>query len=82
MSEEVTEAANTAICAAARTRSADCVDLNRWFDVEASDPTRLLAADGDHPNAAGVDVVAAALMTATLHSRRDPPSSPTHRRPR
>lgn len=63
-SEEVTEAADRAICAAADRHDASCVDLNRWFDDEAADPARLLAADGDHPNTAGIDVIAAALLAA------------------
>lgn len=64
-SEQVTEAANRVICSAATRQQATCVDLDRWFDDEGSDPTRLLAADGDHPNAAGVDVIVTALLAAT-----------------
>jgi lysophospholipase L1-like esterase len=64
-SEQVTQAADQAICVAADSHQGRCIDLTRWFDDEAADHTRLLAADGDHPNAAGVDVIANALLAAT-----------------
>lgn len=64
-SEQVTRAANQAICAAADSHEARCVQLDRSFDDEADDHTELLAPDGDHPNAAGVSVIADALLAAT-----------------
>lgn len=78
-SEDVTEAANRAICAAASKHAAYCVDLNRWFDDEAPDPTTLLAADGDHPNAAGVEAITTALLAATARPPAQPARDP-HKR--
>ena len=69
-SEDVTRAADTQICRAAREHHDRCVDLVRPFKGAFSgsgqnDPTPLLAADGDHPNAAGVGVIVQALMAST-----------------
>lgn len=67
-SDGVTKAANAAICRDAAAASATCVDLYTPFvgtDGQRN-PTSLLADDGDHPNAAGHAVVAAALLKATL----------------
>lgn len=65
-SDEVTRALNVSICNAARSAGATCVDLYAPFKGDGSkDPTSLLAADGDHPNAAGNDVISAALLAAT-----------------
>ncbi|MGY2875048.1 lysophospholipase L1-like esterase [Marmoricola sp. URHA0025 HA25] len=65
-SVRVTDAANAAICRAARTSGARCVDLVRPFKGSGGrDPTPLLADDGDHPNAVGMKVIVAALMKAT-----------------
>jgi lysophospholipase L1-like esterase len=64
-SSRVTDAANDAICRAARTEGAVCVDLLAPFKGSGRDPTSLLADDGDHPNAAGVRVIVGALMRAT-----------------
>jgi len=65
-SVRVTDATNAAICRAARSAGATCVDLLRPFKGSGGrDPTPLLAADGDHPNAAGVRVIVAALVKAT-----------------
>ena len=66
-SDGVTKAANAAICRDAAAASATCVDLYTPFvgtDGQRN-PTSLLADDGDHPNAAGHAVVAAALLKAT-----------------
>jgi lysophospholipase L1-like esterase len=64
-SSRVTAAANDAICRAARAQGAVCVDLLAPFKGSGRDPTPLLADDGDHPNAAGVQVIVHALMRAT-----------------
>lgn len=62
----VTDAANAAICRAARATGAVCVDLVAPFRAAGhGDPTPLLADDGDHPDAAGMKVIVAALMQAT-----------------
>lgn len=76
-SQEVTAAANRAICQAATSGSAHCVDLTAAFRVGAAgDPTSLLADDGDHPNAAGVRVIARALVAATPGISSPPAPSP------
>jgi lysophospholipase L1-like esterase len=64
-SADVTAAANRQICAAARTAGDTCVDLVPVFKPGGDDPTPLLAADGDHPNAAGVQAIVRALLAAT-----------------
>jgi lysophospholipase L1-like esterase len=65
-STKVTTAANTAICRAAQSAQATCVDLFVPFKgLGERDPTSLLADDGDHPNAAGTRVIVQALMGAT-----------------
>ncbi|WP_182561289.1 SGNH/GDSL hydrolase family protein [Microlunatus kandeliicorticis] len=61
-SDAITRAANTAICDAAASNSATCVDLYGPFKGDGSqDPTDLLADDGDHPNAAGTKLIAQVL---------------------
>lgn len=65
-SDELTRALNSAICTVARDSGVTCVDLYAPFKGDGSlNPTTLLAADGDHPNAAGNRVISAALMAAT-----------------
>ncbi|GAB3667778.1 hypothetical protein GCM10027596_37300 [Nocardioides korecus] len=67
-SEDVTDAANREICAAAVGHGDTCVDLLHPFKGTAAHPvdvTPLLAADGDHPDAAGVAVIVKALLAAT-----------------
>jgi lysophospholipase L1-like esterase len=66
-SDGVTKLANTAICRAAVAASDTCVDLYEPFEGSdgTQNPTNLLAADGDHPNAAGHDLIARALLAAT-----------------
>jgi lysophospholipase L1-like esterase len=62
MVERATARAIEAICAAARTGSVACIDLYRPFKGSGDrDPTRYLAADRDHPNAAGHALIAATL---------------------
>jgi lysophospholipase L1-like esterase len=69
-SDEITRALNSRICAAARGASAICVDLYAPFKGNGTqNPTRFLAGDGDHPNAAGYKLITSALLEAT------PPSS-------
>lgn len=64
-SRSVTREANTAIAATAAAAGATYVDLAAAFTAAAgSDPTGLLADDGDHPNAAGVAVIVRANLTA------------------
>ena len=65
-SDELTRALNNTICTVARNAGATCVDLYAPFKGDGSrNPTALLAADGDHPNAAGNNLISAALMAAT-----------------
>ncbi|PRZ43993.1 lysophospholipase L1-like esterase [Antricoccus suffuscus] len=64
-SDAVTRQANTALCSAADLAGAVCVDLYSAFKgTGEKDPTRLLASDGDHPNAAGSKMITAALLAA------------------
>lgn len=64
-SDQVTRRANVAICQAAARATATCVDLYQPFKADGGkDPTRLLADDGDHPNAAGTAVIAGAVTAA------------------
>lgn len=63
--DEVTLAANKAICDASRRNGVACVDVDAAFVAQGADPTPLLADDGDHPNAAGTAVIAKALLAAT-----------------
>jgi len=64
-STSLTVADNAMIASVARARSARYVDLYRAFRGNGSvDDTRLLASDGDHPNAAGHRVIAAAVVAA------------------
>lgn len=66
-SDKVTLSANRAICATARIFGDTCVDLYTPFlSAEGNrNPTPLLSSDGDHPNAAGHQVIARALLAAT-----------------
>ena len=65
-SAEVTAAANAAIAQAVAAQRDTLVDLSEPFKGRSGlgDPTDLLADDGDHPNAAGVTVIATALGLA------------------
>jgi lysophospholipase L1-like esterase len=64
-SDRLTLAADDAICGGSRSAGARCVDLYSAFKGNGSDdPTRLLAGDGDHPNAAGHRVIARVLLLA------------------
>jgi lysophospholipase L1-like esterase len=65
-SDALTRAESTQICNAARRASATCVSLYAPFKGNGSvNPTSLLAADGDHPNAAGHQLIASTLLAAT-----------------
>ena len=65
-SDELTRALNARICAAAHGAGAICVDLYAPFKGNGSqNPTKLLAGDGDHPNAAGYRVISSTLLAAT-----------------
>ncbi|SDO76033.1 Lysophospholipase L1 [Pedococcus dokdonensis] len=66
-SDTVTVAANRAICSAARAAGDTCVDLYEPFlSADGSrNPTALLSADGDHPDAAGHALIARTLLAAT-----------------
>ena len=65
-SDQLSRALNTALCGAARRGGATCVDLYTPFKGDGSrNPTPLLAADGDHPNAAGHRLIAGALLAAS-----------------
>ena len=65
-SDELTRAVNRRICSVARNAGALCVDLYAPFKGDGSrNPTALLAADGDHPNAAGNQLIASTLLAAT-----------------
>lgn len=65
-SAAVTASANGAICRAAAANGARCIDTVAPFKGDGSgDPTRLLAPDGDHPDAAGVRRIVSALLEDT-----------------
>lgn len=65
-SDAVTRAESTQICQGAQLAGATCVSLYSAFKGNGSvDPTSLLAPDGDHPNAAGHQVIASTLLAAT-----------------
>lgn len=68
-SDMLTRAANAQICGAALRAGATCVDLYSPFKGDGSkNPTSRLAADGDHPNAAGHQLIASVLLANTpLH---------------
>ena len=64
-SDQVTRAANAAICATASQRGATCVDLYTPFKGDGSDnATGLLASDGDHPDADGTAAISRAVLAA------------------
>jgi lysophospholipase L1-like esterase len=65
-SDELTRALNSRICAAAHGAGAICVDLYAPFKGNGSqNPTKFLAGDGDHPNAAGYRLITSTLLAAT-----------------
>jgi lysophospholipase L1-like esterase len=65
-SDALTRAESTQVCDGARSADATCVSLYAPFKGTGSiNPTSLLAADGDHPNAAGHQLIASTLLAAT-----------------
>jgi len=65
-SDALTRAESNSVCAAARAAGAVCVSLYAPFKGNGStNPTALLAADGDHPNAAGHQLIASTLLAST-----------------
>lgn len=63
-SRELTQAVNDVIAAAAETHSATYVDIFAPFKGAGdADDTALLAADGDHPDAAGHRVIAESIVS-------------------
>jgi lysophospholipase L1-like esterase len=65
-SDVLTRAESTQICHGAQSAGASCVSLYAPFKGNGSiNPTSLLAADGDHPNAAGHQLIASTLLAAT-----------------
>jgi lysophospholipase L1-like esterase len=65
-SDVLTRAESTQICQGARSAGATCVSLYAPFKGNGSiNPTSLLAADGDHPDAAGHQLIASTLLAAT-----------------
>src|SRR5450631_3872987 len=65
-SDVLTRAEGTAVCTASRRAGATCVSLYAPFKGNGSkNPTTLLAADGDHPNSTGHQVIASTLLAST-----------------
>jgi lysophospholipase L1-like esterase len=65
-SDELTRALNNRICLAAQHAGATCVDLYAPFKADGSrNPTAFLAGDGDHPNAAGHQLIASTILAMT-----------------
>jgi lysophospholipase L1-like esterase len=67
---DLTRRVNTVIEAAAIAEGATSVDLAGPFQREGADVTGLLAPDGDHPNAAGHQLIAQVLLAAGLPRMR------------
>ena len=65
-SDQLTQEANAVICDAAAHAGAVCIDVDTAFRRASpgGDPTSLLAPDGDHPNQAGHELIAATLAAA------------------
>ncbi len=65
-SDALTRAESAQICDGAQSAGATCVSLYAPFKGNGSiNPTSLLAADGDHPDAAGHQLIASTLLAAT-----------------
>jgi lysophospholipase L1-like esterase len=62
----LTQRANGVIRSVATAAGARYVDLYRAFQEPSRDVTSLMAADGDHPNAAGHQLIARTLLAAGL----------------
>jgi lysophospholipase L1-like esterase len=65
-SNQLTREANAVICDAAERAGDVCIDVDAAFTRASpdGDPTSLLAADGDHPNQAGHELIAATVAAA------------------
>jgi lysophospholipase L1-like esterase len=65
-SDQLTQEANAVICDVADRAGDDCIDVYTAFKRAApgGDPTSLLAPDGDHPNQAGHELIAATVAAA------------------
>ncbi len=61
----VSRVANATICRTSAAFHDTCVDLYGPMLGAEGDPTDLLAADGDHPNAQGVELIVDRLLAAT-----------------
>jgi len=64
-SRGVSRVANKATCRVGADDGAVCVDTYDPFLAHGEDPDRYLAADGDHPNKAGIALIARQLQKAT-----------------
>lgn len=78
-SRELSRAVNARLRESAKVGGGECVDLYSLFNGEdgQGDPTKLLASDGDHPNAAGNAVISGAVLAAYLAESGSPTPSPT-----
>ncbi len=74
-SRVLTDRANEVIRSVTEEVGARYVDLAAAFRSAGPDPTHLLADDGDHPNAAGHEVIAQALLAAGTVTDGNPPHS-------
>jgi lysophospholipase L1-like esterase len=63
---DLTRRANAVIASVAAAAGARYVDLFEPFEQSGQDVTSLMAADGDHPDAAGHELIARALLEAGL----------------
>jgi lysophospholipase L1-like esterase len=65
-SNQLTREANAVICDAADRAGDVCIDVDTAFEDASpgGDPTSLLARDGDHPNQAGQELIAATVAAA------------------
>jgi lysophospholipase L1-like esterase len=67
---DLTKKVNAVIAAATISEGATSVDLAGPFQRESTDVTDLLAPDGDHPDAAGHELIAQTLLAAGLPTLR------------
>lgn len=67
--ETVTQVVNAAVRDSAREAAVWFVDVERAYAVASLDVTTLLAADGDHPNQRGHEVIAAAVKRTLTDTR-------------
>ncbi|GAB3623589.1 hypothetical protein GCM10027418_16720 [Mariniluteicoccus endophyticus] len=67
--ETVTQVVNAAVRDSAREAAVRFVDMERAYVIASLDVTTLLAADGDHPNQRGHEVIAAAVKHTLTDTR-------------